>query len=165
MEKKIDGAKLQALLDNEELMSKLSAEGATAKDYVEVFKTSGIELTEEEAQQLKEEVAKIVADPEKALNDEELRNISGGLSFPKVPADKETADVYRYMTYATTGGGALVGVGCLIASRVVKDSKYKERLRNVGLASLTAASAGAVGYLHGGVVGAVEPTRFVEQDN
>lgn len=113
MEKKINAEKLQALLDNEELMKKLSAESATPKDYAEVFKTAGIELTEEEAKALKDEVARIVADPEKALNDADLENVSGGNPYFGL-------------------GTSVSGIGFYIASCVVKDPKTKSNLRTAG---------------------------------
>ena len=80
----IDSEKIKALLDNEELMKKLSCESATPTDYVEAFRAAGIELSEEEAAQIKEKVAQAVADPDKALKDaervkeEELESVSGG---------------------------------------------------------------------------------------
>lgn len=74
----IDSEKIKALLDNEELMKKLSIENSAPLDYVEAFKTAGVELSEEEAQQIKERVAQAVANPDKVLRDAELESVSGG---------------------------------------------------------------------------------------
>ena len=123
MEKKIDKEKLQALLEREDLMKTLSDQGATAEDYVRVFKEVGIELSEEESAKVKEgvlETAKKIFDtPVEELNDSSLKEISGG-AF--------TWGWALPVTVPATVIASIPSIGCYVAS-LVYDKKYQKALK------------------------------------
>ena len=54
--------------------------------FVELIKAEGVELTQEQAQQLEEELKKTTPENGAELSDDQLGNISGGLSINEIRA-------------------------------------------------------------------------------
>ena len=79
-----DGKKMKALLNDEEFMNKVSNEEATAETYNEEFKKFDIELSDDEANQIKDIISKIFKTPAEELTDEFLKDVSGGYAGPNI---------------------------------------------------------------------------------
>ena len=98
-----DEEKVKALLNDEEFISKVSSEEATAETYKEEFKKFDIELSDDEANRIKDTIIKIFKTPTEELNDEFLKDVSGG----GVPTDADK----NKMNQQTSQGKSSRGVG------------------------------------------------------
>ena len=73
-----DEKKMKALLNDEEFINKVSSEEATAETYKEEFKKFDIELSDDEANRMKDTIIKIFKTPTEELTDEFLKDVAGG---------------------------------------------------------------------------------------
>ena len=96
-----DEKKMKALLNDEEFINKVSSEEATAETYKEEFKKFDIELSDDEANQMKDTIVKIFKTPTEELRDEFLKGVSGG-GYDDI--DNDNARIGAQVSQGTSSG-------------------------------------------------------------
>ena len=142
---------VKKLTSNEEFMSKVSEGKATPETYIDEFRKFGMELNIDEAKVLQETVKKIMEKPLEKLDESELKEIAGGGTAGKVAAGIGLGVAGVALT------SEVVGVGCLIASKVYRskmekayENGDKSKIEKYGKKAINCVKVGA-GFLTFGI--------------
>ena len=111
-----DEKKMEALLNDEEFMNKVSNEEATAETYKEEFKKFDIELSDDEANQIKDTISKIFKTPTEELNDEFLKDVAGGGYDYIDNKNKMNQQMSQGTSSSVVGVDKAIGIGVAAAS-------------------------------------------------
>ncbi len=110
--------KVKMIMNDEEFVSAVSGGKCTPETYRNEFKKIGLELSGEEANQVSSAVNKVFETPAEKLDDEFLKNVSGG-------TESTEGDTVFKVGIGLGIGSALAGVGCMIASKVYREKADK----------------------------------------